>query len=102
MAFWLLYSGEFISAREAHDLKFVSGVFEPDELLGQAREMAETILQASPFSQQRIKTLVYEGLGIPVPGAWHSQVLSDRSRYPHLLRSPLQYDHRSAQLSHES
>ncbi|HJP51379.1 MAG TPA: enoyl-CoA hydratase-related protein [Pseudomonadales bacterium] len=65
-AFWLLYSGEFISAREAHDLKFVSGVFEPDELLGQAREMAETILQASPFSQQRIKTLVYEGLGIPV------------------------------------
>lgn len=62
-AFWLLYSGEFISAREAHDLKFVSGVFEPEELIDRTRDLTEAILQGSPFSHQRIKSLVYEGLG---------------------------------------
>ncbi len=65
-AFWLLYSGEFISAREAHELKYVSAVFEPEELLEQARSMAKTIMQGSPFSHDRIKSLVYEGLGIDV------------------------------------
>jgi enoyl-CoA hydratase len=62
-AFWLLYSGEFISAREAHELKFVSGVFEPEELEDRTRDLTEVILQGSPFSHQRIKSLVYEGLG---------------------------------------
>jgi len=62
-AFWLLYSGEFISAREAHELKYVSGVFEPEVLMDKAYEMAEAILQGSPFSHTRIKSLVYEGLG---------------------------------------
>lgn len=65
-AFWLLYSGEFISAREAHDLKYISAVYEPDELMEKALEMAQAILQGSPFSQTRIKSLVYEGLGNPV------------------------------------
>ena len=32
-AFWLLYSGEFISAQQAHELKYVSGVFEPEDLM---------------------------------------------------------------------
>ena len=32
-ALWLLYSGEFISAREAHELKYVATVVEPDELI---------------------------------------------------------------------
>ena len=62
-AFWLLYSGEFISAREAHELKFVSGVFEPDIVMEKAMEMARSFLQGSPFSHTRIKSLVYEGLG---------------------------------------
>lgn len=62
-ALWLLYSGEFISAREAHELKFVSGVFEPEELEDRTNDLTEAILQGSPFSHQRIKTLVYEGLG---------------------------------------
>ena len=65
-AFWLLYSGEFISAREAHELKYVSGVFEPEDLMEQAESMARAILEGSPFSHQRIKSLVYEGMGISV------------------------------------
>ncbi len=62
-ALWLLYSGEFISAREAHELKFISGVFEPEELDDRTADITEAVLQGSPFSQARIKKLVYEGLG---------------------------------------
>ena len=62
-AFWLLYSGEFITAEQALELRYVSAVVEPDDLMPRAQAMAETILLGSPFSHQRIKTLVYEGLG---------------------------------------
>jgi enoyl-CoA hydratase/carnithine racemase len=65
-ALWLLYSGEFVSAQEAHDLKFVSAVYEPEELEARTRELTDAILQGSPFSHQRIKSLVYEGLGSDV------------------------------------
>lgn len=65
-AFWLLYSGEFITAAEAKELKYVSKVVEPENLLAEAQKMANTIVQGSPFSQRRIKSLVYEGLGIDV------------------------------------
>ena len=61
-ALWLLYSGDFISAREAHELKFVSDVFEPEELDGRVEDLTGGILQGSPFSHQRIKSLVYEGM----------------------------------------
>jgi enoyl-CoA hydratase/carnithine racemase len=62
-AFWLLYSGEFIDAQEALALRYVSAVVEPEELMPRANQMAQAILQGSPFSHQRIKSLVYEGLG---------------------------------------
>lgn len=70
-AFWLLYSGEFISAREAHDLKFVSAIFEPEELEEQTRRLTDAILRGSPFSQGHIKSLVYEGLGASVDEHMH-------------------------------
>lgn len=58
----LLYSGDIVSAQEALDLKFISGVFEPDELDSETNKITQAILQGSPFSHQRIKALVYEGL----------------------------------------
>lgn len=63
-AFWLLYSGEFISAREAHELGYVSAVVEPEELMDAALTMAESFKQGSPFSQRRIKELMYTGMGL--------------------------------------
>lgn len=65
-ALWLLYSGEFISAREAHELKYVATVVEPEALMEEAMSMARAILEGSPFSHRRIKSLVYEGLGADV------------------------------------
>ena len=62
----LLYTGDFLPAQEALDLGFVHQLVEPDELLNTARTLALAIAKGSPFSQKRIKTLVYEGLASPV------------------------------------
>jgi len=62
-AFTLLYTGEFITAEQALELKFVSGVHEPEALPEETRRITDAILKGSPFSHQRIKSLVYEGVG---------------------------------------
>ena len=78
-ALQLLYTGEFISAQDALELKFVSDVYEPDELPDRAQELAGAISQGSPFSQSRIKSLVYEGLGNEVSGHMqnHTRALAE-------------------------
>ena len=38
-------------------------VFEPEELDDLAEDLTGAILQSFPFSHQRIKSLVYEGMG---------------------------------------
>lgn len=62
----LLYTGEFIGAEEALALGYVERIVESDQLLAAAHTLAEAILKGSPFSQARIKALVYEGLGSEV------------------------------------
>lgn len=64
----LLYTGEFVSAEEARAMGYVDAVVEPEALQAQAGELARAILQGSPFSHARIKTLVYEGLAGEVSG----------------------------------
>ncbi len=58
----LLYSGDFLSAEDALALGYVSAVVPPDELAAAAREEASRYLQGSPFSQRRIKDLLYGGM----------------------------------------
>jgi enoyl-CoA hydratase len=60
-AFHLLYSGEFLSAEEAHAIGYVNEIHEPEDLLPRAFELAKLYMQSSPFAQSRIKELVYEG-----------------------------------------
>jgi enoyl-CoA hydratase/carnithine racemase len=62
----LLYTGDFLSAEEALAIGYVDQLVQSHELLGAARTLAERIAAASPFSQSRIKTMVYEGLGSDV------------------------------------
>lgn len=59
----LLYTGEFLSASQALEIGYVHEVVESDALLDHARALAAVIARGSPFSQRRIKALVYEGLG---------------------------------------
>jgi len=62
----LLYTGEFLSAQDALAIGYVDRVVEAPALLDAALALAIAMLVASPFSQKRIKALVYEGLGAEV------------------------------------
>jgi enoyl-CoA hydratase len=62
----LLYTGEFIGAAEALEIGYVDRVVAREQLLDCARDLARQIAAASPFSQRRIKALIYEGLGADV------------------------------------
>lgn len=62
-ALWLLYSGEFITAEQALEMGYATEIVPAEALLDRAQEMARIIMNGSPFSHQRIKHLVYEGLG---------------------------------------
>jgi len=70
----LLYSGRFVDAEEAHAIGYVSALHPSDGLLDAARELAESFLVGSPFSQQRIKSLVYRGLERDVGAHMQSHV----------------------------
>jgi enoyl-CoA hydratase len=59
----LLYTGRFVDAEEALALGYVLDVVAPEDLLGRARTLAAAIRAGSPFSHDRIKRLVYAGLG---------------------------------------
>ena len=58
----LLYTGAFVSAEEALELGYLLEVVAPERLHERAMELAQAVLAGSPFSQQRLKRLVYEGL----------------------------------------
>ena len=58
----LLYSGRFVEAEEALALGYVQRVVPPEQCLPAARELAQSFLSGSPFSQRRMKALVYQGL----------------------------------------
>src|SRR5262245_9322563 len=62
----LLYTGEFLSAEEALDIGYVDQVVPSSALHATAIALARKIAEASPFSQRRIKAMVYEGLGADV------------------------------------
>ena len=62
----LLYTGEFLTAEQAHVIGYVEEVVASEALLDTARGLAAAIAQGSPFSQRRIKAMVYEGLGSEV------------------------------------
>lgn len=57
----LLYTGEFLSADAALALGYVHQVVPQAALMDTVRDLAANIARGSPFSQQRIKALVYEG-----------------------------------------
>ncbi|MEM6704889.1 MAG: enoyl-CoA hydratase-related protein [Acidobacteriota bacterium] len=61
-ALQLLYSGDFLSAEEALAAGFVLEIVEPEQLADRAREIARSFLRGSPFSQKRMKELVYRGM----------------------------------------
>ncbi len=62
----LLYTGDFLTAEEALQIGYVDQVVSSEDLAGVALALARKIAEGSPFSQSRIKAMVYEGLGAEV------------------------------------
>src|SRR5262245_39334704 len=62
----LLDTGEFLSAEDALTIGYVAQIVPSAELIPTALTLAKTIAAGSPFSQRRIKALVYEALGADV------------------------------------
>jgi len=67
----LLYTGEFLTAEEALEIGYVDQLVPSEKLQATAMALAQKIAEGSPFSQSRIKAMVYEGLGAEV--AQHMQ-----------------------------
>ena len=62
----LLYTGDFLTAEEALEIGYVDQVVPSEALQAAAMCLARKIAEGSPFSQSRIKAMVYEGLGAEV------------------------------------
>ena len=65
-AFKLLYTGDFLTAEDALDIGYVDQIVPSSALHATALGLARKIAEASPFSQRRIKAMLYEGLGADV------------------------------------
>jgi enoyl-CoA hydratase/carnithine racemase len=58
----LLYSGAFLEAEEALSIGYAAAMVAPEDLQDAARAEARRYLASSPFSLQRMKALVWQGL----------------------------------------
>ena len=58
----LLYSGDFLTAAEAHAIGYAAEIVPPDALAEAALTEARRYLSSSPFSIRNIKSLVWRGL----------------------------------------
>jgi enoyl-CoA hydratase/carnithine racemase len=78
-ALGLLFSGRSLPAEEALGLGYVSQVVPPYDLLDAARAVAGSWLGGSPFAAQRIRRLVWDGLGRTVDDhmSAHRQALDE-------------------------
>ena len=74
-----------MSAEEALEIGYVSAIVPEEELLEAARAEATSYLAGSPFSHERIKDLVYSGLGRELPTS-NAQRAADPS--PQVRSSP--------------
>ena len=75
----LLYTGDFLGADEALAIGYVDQVVPSEALHDTALTLARKIAEGSPFSQRRIKSMVYEGLGGDVAEHMqrHTQALAE-------------------------
>ena len=67
----LLLLGERISAKEAERFGMVTKVVKKDELMNSASELAQRLAGMAPLAVRQIKTLVNEGMEMPLSEALH-------------------------------
>lgn len=62
----MLLTGEKITAQQAHNYGLVSDVWEPDQLMSEARNLAATIAANAPLAIQMIKRLSRDSANLPL------------------------------------
>ena len=65
----LLFSGEMITAEQAHVIGLVNHVYPPDDLLAQAKELAGKIAAQAPLAVSYCKQAVNQGYDLPLERA---------------------------------
>lgn len=58
----LLYSGDFLEAKEAQEIGYANEIVAPETLMDAARTEARKYLRSSPLSLRHMKNLVWQGL----------------------------------------
>jgi E-phenylitaconyl-CoA hydratase len=66
IALELMFTGDHISAREAHRLGLVNHVVPADQVMAKAEEVARRICANAPLSVRAIKEAAYRGLDAPL------------------------------------
>ncbi len=69
MARELAFSGKMINAAEALRIGLVNAVYEPEELMPKAKEMAQLIATKGPLAVAACKRLILEGADVALPAA---------------------------------
>ncbi len=70
-ALWLLMSAEMIDAAEALRIGLVQKVYEPEDLMDSAMEMAKLIASKGPKAVKKIKMVVREGMEMDFDAGSH-------------------------------
>jgi enoyl-CoA hydratase len=71
---YLLFTGEFASARQMKEWGLVLDVVPDEELLDAAMKLAGTISQKSPIGLQRMKQMVKDGADMPLASALRAEM----------------------------
>lgn len=69
LAYEMLYTGELISAQEAHRWGLINRVVPAESLTAEALEMCRTIAANAPLTVQRYKTMINRGADLPIAAA---------------------------------
>ena len=68
-AFWMLFTGDWVSAEEAFRLGIVDKVVSTDNYLQEALDLAIRICENGPLAVRAVKEAVYRGLDLPLNAA---------------------------------
>ena len=83
-AFWMLFTGQTIDAKQAYDCGLVQKVVPPEKLMEEANKLADTINANGPLVAQHSKEYTYRTMDVPLSTAkfMEGMFYADLRRHP--------------------
>lgn len=66
----LIFTTDMIDANEAYRIQLVNKVYEADELIGKARELAKKIMSKAPYAVSLAKAAINDGMNMDTESAY--------------------------------